>query len=114
MLRHYAAREHLKLELRLEGNVFTNLTARNLHAVPTGPTDVESIDVDLVRLNYNVFALIRRGLPDFFKNVEARSARIVINPAKAVPKKKQRNKPELPAFFPERLKIGRASCRERV
>ncbi len=106
IVRHYAAQEHLNLEFRLEGNVFTSVTARNLHAVPIGPTDIESIDVDLVRLDYNVFALIRRGLRSFFTDAEARSARIVINPARAVPKKKERGKLELPAFFPERLKLS--------
>ena len=34
---HYAARENLKASFRLEGNVFTNLTVRNLHAVPIVP-----------------------------------------------------------------------------
>jgi hypothetical protein len=51
---HYAAKEHLKLDFRLEGSVFTNLTVRNLHAVPIGPTIVESLDVDLVRANYSL------------------------------------------------------------
>ena len=44
---HYAAKENLKIEFRLEGSVFTNLTVRNLHAVAIGPSDVEAIDVDL-------------------------------------------------------------------
>lgn len=106
IVRHYAAKEHLKVDFRLEGNVFTSVTARNLHAVPIGPTDIESIDADLVRVDYNVLALIRRGLRSLFTDAEARSARIVINPARAVPKKKQRGKLELPAFFPERLKLS--------
>lgn len=37
---HYAAKENLKIEFRLEGSIFTNLIIRNLHAVPTGPSDV--------------------------------------------------------------------------
>ena len=32
---HYAAKENLNLEFRLEGDVFSNLTVRNLHVVPT-------------------------------------------------------------------------------
>jgi len=51
---HYAAKENLKLEFRLEGSVFTNLTVRNLHAAPTGPSDVEPIDVDLARVDYGI------------------------------------------------------------
>jgi len=104
---HYAARENLKADFRLEGNVFTNLTVRNLHAVPTGPSDVESIDIDLARADYGLFAPLRHGLSSI-KSLEVRSARIVLNPAKAPlrprppdPKKKI----TLPDVFPERVHL---------
>ncbi len=104
---HYAGREHLKIDFRLEGNVFTNLTVRNLHAVPTGPSDVESIDVDLARADYGLFAPLRHGLTSI-KNLDVRSARIVLNPAMASlrprppdPKKKI----TLPDVFPERVHL---------
>jgi TamB, inner membrane protein subunit of TAM complex len=104
---HYAARENLKANFRLEGNVFTNLTVRNLHAVPTGPSDVESIDIDLARADYDLFAPLRHGLSSI-KSLEVRSARIVLNPAKAPlrprppdPKKKI----TLPDVFPERVHL---------
>ena len=45
---HYAAKENLKFEFRLEGSIFTNLIVKDLHAVSTGPSDIESLDVDLV------------------------------------------------------------------
>jgi hypothetical protein len=104
---HYAAKENLKANFRLEGNVFTNLTVRNLHAVPTGPSDVESIDVDLARADYGLLAPLRHGLTSM-KNLDVRSARIVLNPAKAAlrprppdPKKKI----TLPDVFPERVHL---------
>ena len=104
---HYAARENLKANFRLEGNVFTNLTVRNLHAVPTGPSDVESIDIDLARADYGLLAPLRHGLSSI-KSLEVRSARIVLNPAKAPlrprppdPKKKI----TLPDVFPERVHL---------
>jgi TamB, inner membrane protein subunit of TAM complex len=104
---YYAARENLKANFRLEGNIFTNLTVRNLHAVPTGPSDVESIDIDLARADYGLFAPLRHGLSSI-KNLEVRSARIVLNPAKAPlrprppdPKKKI----TLPDVFPERVHL---------
>jgi hypothetical protein len=59
---HYAAKDNLKIEFHLEGSVFTNLTVRNLHAVPTGPSDTESIDVDLARVDYGPFLLLRHGI----------------------------------------------------
>ncbi|MBV9618572.1 MAG: hypothetical protein JO201_05115, partial [Verrucomicrobia bacterium] len=109
---HYAAKENLKLEFRLEGSVFTNLTVRNLHATPTGPSDVESIDVDLARVDYGLFALLRHGVSTAIKNVEVRSARIVMNPAKAALRPRPpnpKNKIELPDVFPERVHIANAT-----
>jgi autotransporter translocation and assembly factor TamB len=104
---HYAARENLKANFRLEGNVFTNLSVRNLHAVPTGPSDVESIDIDLARADYGLLTPLRHGLTSI-KSLDVRSARIVLNPAKAPlrprppdPKKKI----TLPDVFPERVHL---------
>jgi len=109
---HYAEKEHLKLEFRLEGSVFTNLTIRNLHAVPTGPSDVESIDIDLARVDYGLFTLMRHGISNALQNVELRSARIVMNPAKAPLRPRPPNpekKIELPDIFPERIHIADAT-----
>lgn len=109
---HYAAKENLKLEFRLEGSVFTNLTVRNLHATSTGPSDVESIDVDLARVDYGLFTLLRRGISTAIKNVEVRSARIVMNPARTPLRPRPPNpkkKIELPDVFPERIHIADAT-----
>ena len=109
---HYAAKENLKLDLRFEGTIFTNLSIRNLHAVPTGPSDVESIDVDRVRVDYGLFTLLRHGLSDSIRNLEVHSARIVLNPAKAplrpAPPKPQK-KITLPGLFPERVRFADAT-----
>jgi autotransporter translocation and assembly factor TamB len=109
---HYAAKENLKLEFRLEGSVFTNLTVRNLHAVAIGPSDIESIDLDLVRVDYGLFTLLRHGISNALKNVEVRSARIVMNPAKAPLRPRPPNpkkKIELPDIFPERIHVTDAT-----
>ncbi|PYL32411.1 MAG: hypothetical protein DMF38_15175, partial [Verrucomicrobia bacterium] len=39
----YAARENLKIDFRLEGNPFSHLIVRNLRAIPTGASGIESI-----------------------------------------------------------------------
>jgi hypothetical protein len=108
---HFAAKENLKLDFRLEGNLFTNLTVRNLHAVAIGPSDIESIDVDLARADYGFLAPLRHGL-NSIRTLEARSARIVLNPGNAIlrprppdPKKKI----TLPDFFPERVHVTDAT-----
>src|SRR5262249_42906110 len=109
---HYAAKENLKLEFLLEGSVFTNLTVRNLHAAPTGPSDVESIEVDLARVDYGLFTLLWHGISSAIENVDVRSARIVMNPAKAPLRPRPPNptkKIELPDVFPERIHITDAT-----
>ena len=109
---HFAAKENLKLEFRLEGSVFTNLTIRNLHAIPTGPSDIESIDVDLARVDYGLFSLLRHGVASALKNADVRSARIVLNPGKkrlepSPPNPKKKLK--LPPLFAERVHIADAT-----
>jgi len=103
---HYAARENLKANFRLEGNLFTSLTIRNLHAFPAGPSGIESIDIDHLYLDYSLFGLARHGLSHLLDNVEARSVRIVLNPSKArLRPRPPKSKPELPKLFPERIRL---------
>ncbi|MEP6602398.1 MAG: translocation/assembly module TamB domain-containing protein [Spartobacteria bacterium] len=109
---HYAAKENLKLDFRLEGSIFTNLTVRNLHAVAVGPSDIESIDVDLARADYGLFALFRHGISAGVSNFEARSARIVLNPDKAPLRARPPNpnkKIDLPQVFPARVHVTDAT-----
>ena len=106
----YASRANLKIDFRLEGNPFSHLTARNFHAFPTGPSPIESIDIDQLYVDYDLFGFARHGLSRLFKNVEARSARIVLNPSKA-PLRARPPKPQLklPRFFPERIRLTDAT-----
>jgi len=109
---HYAAKENLKLEFRLKGSVFTNVIIRNLHAVSTGPGDVESIDVDLARIDYGLFTLLRHGISTAIKNADVHSAQIVMNPERASLRPRPPNpkkKIELPDIFPERVHISDAT-----
>src|SRR5207302_6364532 len=109
---HYAAKENLKLEFQVEGSVFTNVIVKNFHAVATGPSDVESIDVDLARIDYGLFTLLRHGIWIAIKNADVHSARVVMNPAKAPLRPRPPNpkkKIELPDIFPARLRISDAT-----
>lgn len=109
---HYAGKEHLKLNFRVEGNVFTGLTVRDLHIVPSGPTDVETIDVAFLHADYSLFGLMRHGLSQLFTNVEIRSARVVLDPDKTPSKPrgfKPRKKNRPPSLFPERVKLSDAT-----
>lgn len=104
--RFYASREHLKLDCRIEGSVFTNLILRNVRITPTAPSDIESVDVDLARADYGLIALLLHGPSQFLRNVEARSVHVVLNPA-AVPLKPRppHRKITLPSLFPDRARL---------
>jgi hypothetical protein len=100
---HYAAREHVKADFRLEGTAFNGLVMRNLHAVTIGPGPIESIDAETVRADYSLLALLLHGPSQLLRNMEVRSAQIVLNPAKAASRPHKRIR--LPALFPERGKL---------
>jgi hypothetical protein len=103
----YAAGQNLKIDFRLEGNPFSHLIVRNFRAVPTGPSAIESIDIESLNIDYSLVGLARHGLSQFLEGVELRSAQVVLNPAKAPPRKprpKQRLK--LPSTFPERVRLA--------
>src|SRR5436190_647305 len=90
--------ENLKIDFRLEGNLFSYLTLRNVHGVATGPSAIESIDIDSLYVDYSLFGLLRHGASHLLQNVELRGARVVLNPATAPPPKPSpKQKPSLPS-----------------
>jgi len=102
----YAARENLRIDFRLEGNPFSHLTVRNFRALPTGASAIESIDIDQLYVDYSLFGLARHGLSHFLEDVELRSAQVVLNPARAPPRKQHpKEKLTLPSLFPERIRL---------
>jgi autotransporter translocation and assembly factor TamB len=106
---HYAAKENLKIDCTLQGTIFTNLVIRNLRVVPIGPTIFESIDVDYIRADYSLWDFARRGATEVLKNAEIRTARIILDPAKASLKPKIPPPDErlrLFPIFPERLVLS--------
>jgi len=108
----YAAKGNLKIDCILEGSIFTSVAIRNLHVSPIGPTIVESIDVDYIRADYSLWDWMRQGPTELLKNAEVRTARIVLDPAKASLKPKIPPPDErlrLFPVFPERLLISDAS-----
>jgi hypothetical protein len=104
---NYAAKKNLKADFRVEGNPFSSVTIRNLHAFAIGPSEYESIDIDYLYLDYSLLGFARHGLQRLFNSVEARSASIVLNPSKA-PLRPRPPHPrlKLPRFFPERLRAA--------
>src|SRR5262249_39690054 len=102
----YAAKENLKIDFVLEGNPFDRVTARNFHAFRTGPSLIESIDIDQLHIDYDLFGFWRHGVSRLFDNFEARSARIVLIPSKAPLRAHPPKAPlRLPKFFPGRVHL---------
>ena len=104
-----AAKANLRVDCAFEGSIFTSLAIRNIHVTPTGPTIVESIDVDYLRADYSLWDWMRRGPTELLKSAELRTARVVLDPAKASLKPKIPPPDErlrLFAIFPERLVIS--------
>ena len=58
----YASKQNLKIDFRLEGEPLSHLTVRNLHAVPTGPSAIESVDVDSLYVDYSLLGFVRHGV----------------------------------------------------
>ena len=114
---HFAAKENLRLDCRIEGSVFGNLIIRNLHVTPTGPSAVESIDADFIRADYSLLDWWRFGTAELLKNVEVRNVNAVLNPLKAAPQKvvpKPNERLTLPSIFPERVSISDVSLLVRA
>src|SRR5438552_3462394 len=106
----YATKENLRMDFRLEGNPFSYLTVRNLHAAPTGPLAIESIDVDSLYVDYSLLGFARHGVSHLLQNIEVRSGRMVLDPARAPPPKPRRkHKTTLPDAFPGRTPFADAT-----
>jgi hypothetical protein len=106
----YAKGQNLRIDFRLEGNPFSYLTVRNFRALPTGPSAIESIDINSLYVDYSLLGFARHGLSHFLQDVELRSAHVVLNPARAPPPKpRPKQKPKLPSAFPERIRLADAT-----
>ncbi|MGH8091955.1 MAG: translocation/assembly module TamB domain-containing protein [Chthoniobacterales bacterium] len=102
-----AAGQNLKLDFQIEGDPLNQVTLRNLQARPTGPTEVQALDVGVAKVDYSLPDLLFHGISDAFKNVELHDVVVVLDSSKApIPPPaapKPNEKVSLPAFFPDRL-----------
>ncbi len=66
------ARMHLKVDLHLSGNVFTNLTVEGVRAEPVGtfPNPIRQLAIDRVRLDYSIPRLMKHGIGEFLGSYE--------------------------------------------
>ncbi|MEP6667876.1 MAG: translocation/assembly module TamB domain-containing protein [Chthoniobacter sp.] len=89
-----AAKQNLKLDVHLSGSIFTSLVVEGVHAVPTGkgPSPVNKIDIERVRLDYSIPMLIQHGVGEFLRSYEVINADLdfVAQPSKSEPEHTQK------------------------
>ena len=108
-----AARQNVRLSLGIEGTIFTNLSLKNLRAVPNGkgPTPVEDISVEEVTVHYSIASLLRKGFSEFLRSYTLRNGSIVVKPVEGTLEQKNNLASTLhdliqqPALFSDRVKI---------
>ncbi len=106
LARHFAAKENLALDLRLEGNLFTTLVVRDLHATPTGPTAIQQIELRYARVTYSLWGLLRGGR-DFLQDLQVDSAAVIIDSSKEKKiVKAAKDNFTLPAAFPQSVRLN--------
>ncbi|MDQ3623430.1 MAG: hypothetical protein M3463_13220, partial [Verrucomicrobiota bacterium] len=69
-----AARQKLQLDLKLGGNLLTNLTIHRVSVSPKAAGPVEHIRIESMRFDYSVPMLIKHGVGEFLRSYEIRNA----------------------------------------
>lgn len=78
-----AARNNVQLDVHFSGTIFTNLAIEGIKATPTGkgPTPVEEIAIEAVRLEYSIPDLVQHGIGSFVTRYEVRNATLGFQPS---------------------------------
>jgi hypothetical protein len=112
-----AAHEHLNLDLRLSGTIFTNLTITGIRVSPTGtaPTPVRRIEIEHLRLDYSIPSLLQHGIGELLQSYEIVNATLELDalPSKSQPERQEKhdiaetlnNILGQPAFYADRVRI---------
>lgn len=106
-----AARDNVALNLEISGSVWTNLTLKNVRALPTGTSPVESITIERLRVKYNLITLFRSGPENFLTSYHLRNANLVLDPVRGNEDQKQklarvlRDILQQPAMYSDRAQV---------
>ena len=85
-----AARENVRLALDVEGSVWTHLTLKNVEAAAIGDSPVETIAIERLRVEYNLWTLLRKGSDHGLAFYNLRNAKLVLEPGKGNADQKER------------------------
>ena len=85
-----AAEQNIRLSLRIEGTIFTNLSLRDIRAVPNGNglTPVENISIEEMTVQYSILSLVRKGVSEFLRSYVLRNGYIVVKPVEGTSEQK--------------------------
>jgi hypothetical protein len=85
-----AATQNIQLSLEVQGTIFTNLSLKNIRAVPNGKgaTPVENISIEEVTVRYSIPSLVRKGVSEFLDSYVLRNAYIVVKPVEGTAEQK--------------------------
>ena len=112
-----AAKHYVTLDVHFSGSFFTNLTIRDVKAVPNGKgvTPIERISIQAVRLDYSIPHLIQHGVGEFLTSYEISNADLAFltPPSKTQEEHEQKksvaqdlnNLLGQPALYADRVKI---------
>ncbi len=103
-----AQQQNLDIEYEMDGSIFTTLRVKNLVATPQEEGPVRRLEIELLKLRYSLWDLMRDGLPAFLKELELHNAYIDIAPEQDLPPEKEQQPQQFkfPALFPEKLIIS--------
>lgn len=112
-----AAKQHIALSLDVSGTVLTNISLKNIRALPKGdaPSPVARISIDEVSVHYSIPGLIRRGFSEFLQSYTLRNADIRVKPVEGTHEQKSDLASTLhgliqqPALFSDRVDIENLS-----
>ena len=112
-----ALKQNVELSLQIEGNIFTNISLKNIRATPSGKgaTPVENMSIEEVTVHYSILSLMRKGINDFLRSYTLRNAYIVVETGRGHPRESSdlastlHDLIQLPALFSDQVEIDNLS-----
>ena len=107
----WAARQNVQLSAEIDGSVLAGITLKNVRAIPTGPSPVDSIQIESVRVHYDLSRLFRNGIRDVVTGYRLRNAHLTITPEHGTKTQKDeltkalRDILQQPALFSDHVQI---------
>jgi len=106
-----AARQNIRLNFDIGGSVLTGITLNNIRATPMGPSPVDLIEIESLRVRYDLLRLFRHGISDFITAYHLRNASLIISQMRGTKSQQEelarvlRDIIQQPALFSDRVRV---------